>query len=97
MKISVKKIKEKIWDFEGYCAERIFTTSLAAIFLALILGGILFYKYDILLDKSQMGPGVVSIKLQTQNYQKITEKWQQMQNNFSNADLKNYFNPFIGN
>jgi len=53
-KIKLKKIKEFLIKLPGILANQAFLSFLGLLFLALIFGGILLYKYEILVQKEKV-------------------------------------------
>lgn len=94
--IKLSKIKEFFGKLPRILGERAFLTSLLFIFLALILGGIIFYKYSILAQKVE--PQIIEKPLQFKEnlYQKVLEKWENRQKKFEETELREYPNPFQG-
>ncbi len=77
-----------------FLAEKSFLTSLLFILLALVLGGILYHKYDFLASKNEPQPNEVSLKLQSKAYLSVLAEWQERQAKFESADFKNWSDPF---
>jgi hypothetical protein len=94
MVIKVKKIKEWFAKLPLALAERSFLVSLILILLALALGGIFFYKYDVLANKNTPQPEAISLKFENGSYQRILAEWQTRQEKFEAADFRNYPDPF---
>ena len=95
MKIYSRQNRKWIKKIPGKLAEKAFVDSLLSILLALLLWGGLFYKYNILLNKSDLEIEEAFLKLKIDDYQEILAIWQEMQVNFDRADFKNYINPFL--
>lgn len=92
MKIEqIKKILEKLFLV---IAEHAFLASLLLFFLALIFGGFLFYKYDILAQKA--GPEIFKepFLFKEKTYQEVLRVWRENEKKFEEADSKKYPNPF---
>lgn len=93
--IKIKKVKEflkkLVWIIGGNAG----ITLVILFFLALILGGFVFYKYSFLVEKLE--PKIIEKPLQFQEavYQKIFQEWQIHQQSFEKADLKEYPNLFL--
>lgn len=95
MKINLKQIGDFCKTAPLVMAEKSFLSSLIFIFFALILGGILFYRYDILTDRKEPIVGEVSLKLQKEAYLSVVAEWQSRQEKFDSADFKNWPDPFF--
>jgi len=94
MKIKLEQIRTSCKAIPRVLAEKSFLTSLLFIFLALILGGILYYRYDFLVSKSEPQPNEVSLKLQNEAYLSVLAEWQERLAKFEAADFKNWPDPF---
>lgn len=93
-KIDFKKIQKKIEQIVGILAEKSFLTSICLMALAIFCAGILFYKYNILVNEAQISPSGQSLELESKSYQNMLDEWQARQTNFDNANLKNFLDPF---
>ncbi len=94
--IKLKKIKASCKALPWVLAERSFLTSLILILLVLVLGGILYYRYDYLASKNEPKPDEVSLKLQKETYLSVLAEWQDRQAKFDAAGFKNWPDPFSG-
>jgi hypothetical protein len=94
MEIKTKKIKDWFFKLPLALAKRSFLVSLVLILFALVFGGLVFYKYDILANKNSPQPEVVSLKFADAAYQRILAEWQARQEKFEAADFRNYPDPF---
>ena len=94
--IKINKVKKVFGKLPRILGERAFLVSLILIFLALILGGFIFYKYNILAQKTE--PQIIEKPFQFKEslYQKILEEWQGHQRKFDEAELKEYPDLFQG-
>jgi len=95
MRINTGKTKWRLKKIIRTLAERSFLTSLFLIILALAIGGALFYKYNVLLNRYEPKAGESILKLQKQIYQNVLDEWERMNENFGKVDFKNYVNPFL--
>ena len=93
-KFKLNKFKEKLGKTPRILGERAFLTSLVCILFALILGGLIIYKYGILIQKVE--PQIFKKPLQFQEnlYQKILAEWEARQKKFEETELKIYPDPF---
>jgi len=97
MLIDLKKNLNKIKFLKkipGTAARYSFLSCLIFFFFALVLGGILFYKYVILAQKTAVETIQKSSLLQENIYQEILKNWQEQERRFNEADFKEYQNPF---
>ncbi|MEA3293053.1 MAG: hypothetical protein U9P88_01090 [Patescibacteria group bacterium] len=82
-----KKILEAI-------AEQAFLSCLFLFILSLFLGGIFFYRYGILIEKTEPEIPLKSVEFRTDLYQKILQEWENQEASDREADLKIYIDPF---
>ncbi len=74
--------------------ENAFLTSLIFFAIAMILGGIAFYKYSILAEKEEPKLSEMLLYFDEKNLQDVLKFWQDRQIKFQEADSKQYLNPF---
>ncbi|MBZ9578293.1 hypothetical protein KJA14_00285 [Patescibacteria group bacterium] len=88
--LKFKKDKEFFKKILRILGEHIFLSFLVLLFLALILGGFIFYQYSFLAEKLE--PQIIEKPLQFEEalYQKISEEWQIRQRRFEETELKEY-------
>jgi len=93
-RIKFKKIKDSLKRLPRTLAENAFLTFLGLLVIALILGGLVFYKYSILTKKVE--PQVIKEPLQfkEKTYEEILKVWQEKEKRFQETDFKEYPNPF---
>lgn len=95
--MKIKSKINKIKEFLGKCplilAKHFLLTSLSLFLLALIFGGFLFYKYVFLAQRAE--PELSdSFLLKKKTHQEVLEIWQEQEKRFSEADSKEYPDPF---
>lgn len=90
MKITFRKIKIWFEKLPKILAEQAFFSVLILIFLALILGGILVYKYGILAQRVE--PEILAKPPQFKKtlYQKILERYTEREKIFEKTKTKQY-------
>jgi len=93
-KIELEKIKLSFKKLPKLLGEKFFLTFLILLFLALILAGLIFYKYAILVQKEKIEIGEKILKFDEKTYQKILKIWQERERKFQESDLKTYPDPF---
>ncbi len=86
----IAKIKKLPWIL----AEHAFLTFLFFLFLVLILGGFIFYKYSILVEKKEPEILGKTFQFEEKTYQEILKEWQEREEKFEMASEKEYSNPF---
>ena len=88
-RLKLKKIANFFEKLPKILAKSAFLCFLALLLFSLILGGFLFYKYSILIDRET--PEVVEvIKFNKKLYQEVLEIQQTKQQQFEEANLKEY-------
>lgn len=92
--IKIKKIKEKLKKISRTLAEKAFLTFLGLFLIALIIGGILFYQYNVLVKKSEVKVFEKPLQFQEKSYQSILKTWQEREEKFKAANFKEYPDPF---
>lgn len=94
MKIKINKIKSAFKKFPRQLAENDFLFSLVLIFIALILGGIIFYQYVILVQKKE--PEIIKkpLPFNENALQEVLKTLKKHQEKFEETEIENSFNPF---
>lgn len=92
--LKINKIKEFLIEALNFAASHLFFALLFLIFLSLILGASVFYKYSILSQKIEPESVVGAIKFRTDIYQKILDEWQNREEEFKAAKTRQYPDPF---
>jgi hypothetical protein len=93
-KIKTKKIKTFFKNLPLWLAERSFLSLLLFIFIALILGGLVFYRYYLTIEKKEIEIKETTFRLNEKNFENILKILQEKDKKFKEADFKEYFNPF---
>jgi cbb3-type cytochrome oxidase subunit 3 len=93
-RIKTKDTGESLKRLLFILADKAFLTFLGLFFVALILGAVIYYQYNILAkrEEAQAIKGYLQFKEGT--YQNISRIWQEREKNFKGADSKEYPNPF---
>ena len=94
MKIETNKIKYFFKKIPRVFGENAFFASICFIILSLILGGLIFYKYSILAQKTKIDITEETFKFREKTYQEILIIWQEREEKFNQTDLKQYSDPF---
>ncbi|MFH1423358.1 MAG: hypothetical protein ABIG29_00135 [Candidatus Nealsonbacteria bacterium] len=72
--------------------------AVAILFLVvLVLGALVFYRYDILVRTSQSNSIGGTVQFQKELYQQILKEWQTRDKRFAAADAQSYIDPFQEN
>lgn len=96
LKLKFKREKEFLKKLPRILGEQAFLTFLALLFLALIFGGFLFYKYSILAEKAEPEIPEKPLEFQEKTYQEVLKIWQDRQKKFEETEFKIYPDPFKG-
>ncbi len=94
--IKLKKIKKFFGKLPRILGEHAFLTFLGLLIIALILGGIIFYKYNILAEKEKPEVLEKPLTFEEKTYQEILKVWQEKEKKFEETDFKAYPDPFRG-
>jgi len=89
-----KKIKNFLKRVPRIIGEHAFLTSLMLFFIAAILGGLVFYKYSILVEQRKSEFSENLLYFDEKSFEAVLKIWQERQKNFEQADFKEYSNPF---
>ena len=93
-KIKANKLKETIKSLPRILTKHLFAFFMFLVFLALVFGGILFYKYSILAERAEARVFVRTIQIKKDILQRILDKWTEREERFNQAGTKEYSNPF---
>jgi cell division protein FtsL len=89
-KVKLTKNKEFFRKLPRVLAERFFLTFLILIFIALILGGLVFYKYSILVEQKKVEISEKQISFKEKEFQEILKIWEDNQKRLEEAGLKTH-------
>lgn len=92
--IKLGKIKDYFLDILSWLAEHLFLTFLILIFISLLFGSAVFYKYYFLPKKIEPALSQEAIKFQENVYSRIIQEWQSRGERFEAAKTKKYPDPF---
>jgi hypothetical protein len=90
IKIGLASTKKILWVVGRHA----FLAVLILIFLNVILGGFLFYKYIYLAEKESMAVDTPAFQFDENSYQKVLIQWESRDKNLQEFLQKNYSNPF---
>ncbi len=91
-KIELKKIKIK--DLAKNAAQRPLVTFFILFFISLFLGGLIFYKENILAKKKIREGEIKPIEFDEKKHNEILKIWEEKERKFQEADFKKYPDPF---
>jgi len=89
-----KKIKIFFKRLPKILGEHAFLTSLMLFFIAVILGGLVFYKYSILAEQRKSEFSENLLYFDEKSFEAVLKIWQDREIKFQEADSKQYSNPF---
>jgi len=90
----INTIKEFFKELPPKMAEHSFLSFLALLFVSLIIGGIVLYKYDIATREKEVKIEGRLIKLHKKKMGNVLESIEQREKNFQEVDFKTWQNPF---
>ena len=90
----INTIKEFFKELPPKMAEHSFLSFLALLFVSLIIGGIVLYKYDIATREKEVKIEGRLIKLHKKKMGNVLESIEQREKNFQEVDFKIWQNPF---
>ena len=93
MKIKTQKIKEYLGKILKFIHRHVCLICLFIFCFILIFGGIIFYKYGILIQKTEVEI-LRPFQLKEKEYQKVLEILQEKEEKFEEAGLKEYSDTF---
>lgn len=74
--------------------ENSFIFFLSIVFLELVLGGFLFYKYSILAEKTKLEIIEETIQFKEETFEEVLDEWIEQRKNFNAIETKKYPDPF---
>jgi hypothetical protein len=93
-KVQLKKIKSFLKKLPRILGEEVFLTFLGLLIFSLVLGALTFYKYNLLAKKIEPQITERPLKFKEKTYEDVLKIWQEREERFKEADLKEYPNPF---
>jgi len=92
--IDFQTIKNGFRKTVWFLGKRAFTSFMIFVFLALFVGGAIFYYYGFLVIAREPEVVIRAIVLDEEFYQSFLDNYSQRKEKFIEADFKIYFNPF---
>lgn len=92
--IKYGKIKEYFSNILRSAAEHLFLTFLVLVFVSLLIGSAVFYKYYVLPQRIEPESSREVIKFQEDIYKKILQEWQDRGERFEASKTEEYPDPF---
>jgi len=93
-KLKKKKIKGFLKKLPKILGLHAFLTFLALLLFSLIGAGIIFYRYSILVEKTELDVSESLLQFKEKTYQEVLKTWQEKEKKSREADLKQYLDPF---
>ena len=93
-KLKLCRAKECLLKASRLMAEHLFLTSLVLIFVSLLFGAAVFYKYYVRAQEVEPELGKEITEFKESTYQKIIAEWQDRGERFEAAKTKAYPDPF---
>ena len=89
--------KLEIKQIPFYLAEHCFGFFLLLLFLAIICGGLLFYKYSVAAENQQIEISNALVEFDEKHYQDILRKWEADERRLEQSESKQYLLLFSRN
>jgi len=89
-KLKIKKIKEFFQKIPFLLAKKAFLFFLGLLVLALIFGGLIFYRYNVLVKKIEIQIIEEPLKFQEKTYHNLLKIWQEKERRFQESEVKTY-------
>jgi len=89
-KIKFKKKGINLEKLSRRLAENSFLTFFGFLIIILVLGGLVYYQYVILIQSSLISTKVKPLETQEKTYQKVLDEWERRDEKFSQANFKEY-------
>lgn len=94
IKEKINKVKKILSKVPLIIATYAFRTCLILFILSLAIGADLFYKYNILAQRTEPESSEQAVFFKEKTYRQVLEIWQEREKRFQEADLKEYSDPF---
>lgn len=94
IKIDIRKVKRTLIKTAWFLAKQAFLSFIIFIFIALFIGGAIFYYYGFLKAAKEPEVTIKTIQLNDKLYQQFLDNYRQRKEIFNQADSKIFPNPF---
>lgn len=95
LKIKTSQIKNIFKKFPRVLAEHAFLSVLSIILVELVFGGLLWYHYHTMVQKTEPEETLIAVQFDQNAYQEVRAVWQDQQKRFEAVNKKAYSNPFF--
>ncbi|MCK4454295.1 hypothetical protein KAU51_03045 [Candidatus Parcubacteria bacterium] len=89
-KIKTDKLEKFFKKLSRDLAKHAFRSFMLLVVFALIFGGVLFYKYSILIEKKEPQISKKPIQFKKEILENVSNKWIEREIKFNETDTKNY-------
>ena len=89
-KIKFSKKRINLGKFSGRLAKNSFLTFFCFLLIIVALGGLIYYKYVILIKSSSASVQVKPLETQEKTYQEVLDEWAKRDEKFLQAETKEY-------
>lgn len=93
--MKLRKIGSFFKKLPRVLGENSFLTFLGLLFVSLVLGALVFYKFSFLVGKEKLEITEESLRFQEKTYQAVLDEWQKRDERLSEINLKLYSDPFV--
>lgn len=94
MKIDITKFKDFFKKLPEILAGHAFLSVLVIILLEMILGAVLFYKYSMLPEQTEIQAPEDVVQFKQEVYEEVSNKWIEQRRKFEKTQTKEYFDFF---
>jgi hypothetical protein len=96
MKLEIKGFKKRIKNFFKGIALHPFVSFWLILIIAFLVGGGVYYKCVILIPDKDEGAINKQVNFNQKVYEEVLAQWEEREKEFSQAEEKEYYNPFVG-
>ncbi len=93
--MKLRKIGSFFKKLPRVLGENSFLTFLGLLFVSLVLGALVFYKFSFSVGKEKPEITEESLRFQEKTYQAVSDEWQKRDERLSEINLKLYPDPFV--
>jgi len=94
MKINLSKIKYKLKVLPGLLAKHSFVTFLGLFILSLVLSGLIFYVYVLLVEEVEIEITKNPLNFNEEGHKKVLKEWERREKLFYEASFNQFLDPF---
>ncbi|MEK7482607.1 MAG: hypothetical protein AAB620_02335 [Patescibacteria group bacterium] len=90
----IKTLGKRLKGLPLFVGERAFLSIIIVIFIELVAGGLLFYKYSVLPGKIKIEISENAADFNKDDYERVVKFWEERSNRSRIIEDKVYYNPF---